>query len=193
MGKHAKVGADGKLLVACIPDGMGGEPAGPVQWADVQGKPAAYPPEAHVHPGGASYGKSLVFHPPYQAASAAASNLAANAVNAVGDPNYRQVHDLRGMTKARLQGRIGGTVNAATRLRIQYHLGGNPAVLTGDAGWTTLCESAGSHVAGTMFYSAELSIPAPAQVNNVLLRAVLFSGDGAADPTITTAILCVYP
>lgn len=130
---------------------------------------------------------------PMMAASAVATNLAANAVNAVSDPNLRQMVDLRGLTKVRIQGRIGGTLVAATKIRIQYHTGGNVAVATGDAGWTTLADSAGSHAAGTMFYSAEIAVPAGAQINNCLIRAVLFSGDGAADPTITACLLNFYP
>ncbi len=137
-------------------------------------------------------GKTIVFHPPYQAASAVATNLALNAFNAVSDPNYRQIHDLRGMTKVRIQGRIGGALTAATKLRFQYHLGGNPAVVTGDAGWATLADSAGSHTLNAIFYDAEMEIPAAAQVNNCLLRVGLFSGNGVADPTITCALVNVY-
>lgn len=147
---------------------------------------------ASISGGSGLTGKTIVFHPPYQAASAAATNLALNAFNAVSDPNYRQFHDLRGMTKVRIQGRIGGALTAVTKLRFQYHLGGNPAVATGDAGWTTLADSAGIHTVNVMFYSAELSIPVAAQANNVLLRVGLHSGDGVADPTITTALLNVY-
>lgn len=139
------------------------------------------------------YGVQVVLHPPYLAASAAATNLAANTFSAVGDPNYRQMVDLRGMTKLRVQGRIGGSLVAATRLRVQYHVGGDPAVATGDAGWQTLGDTAGPHVLNGMFYSAELTVPAGAQVNNCLVRVGLFGGDGAADPTITAAILNFYP
>ena len=143
-------------------------------------------------PAGPVAGKTLSFVAPNDTASAAATNLAANTFSAVSDPNYRQFHDLRGLTKVRIQGRFGGTVVAATRLRFQYHLGGNPAIATGDAGWVTFAESAGSHTLNTMFYSAELSIPVAAQANNVLLRVGIFGGDGVADPTITCAILNVY-
>lgn len=137
-------------------------------------------------------GKSIDLQPPFAAASAAASNLAANTFNAVSDPNFRQMHDLRGLTKVRIQGRLGGAVVAATKLRFQYHLGGNPAVVTGDAGWVTFADSAGSHTVNVMFYSAEITIPAGARVNDVLLRVGIFGGDGAADPTITCAILNCY-
>ncbi len=142
--------------------------------------------------GSTAGGKSILLLAPNAAASAVGTNLALNAFNAVSDPSFRQFHDLRGMTKARIQGRIGGTLTAVTKLRFQYHLGVNPAVVTGDAGWTTLAESAGVHTVNVMFYSAEISIPAGAQINNVLLRVGLFSGDGIADPTVTCAILNVY-
>lgn len=138
-------------------------------------------------------GGSRVLHHPLMAASAAATNLAASTFSAVSDPSLRQMTDLRGLTKVRIQGRIGGSLVAATRLRVQYHTGGNPAVATGDAGWTTLAESAGSHTLSTMFYSAEIAVPAGAQVNDVLIRVGLFGGDGVADPTITCCILNFYP
>lgn len=150
----------------------------------------------HTHEGGGSgltaAGGPVVLHHPHMAASAVATNLALNAFNAVSDPNFRQMCDLRGFTKVRIQGRIGGALVAATKIRIQYHLGGNPAVVTGDAGWTTLADSAGSHTVNVMFYSAEIAVPAGAQVNDVLIRCGLFSGNGTADPTITTCIMNFY-
>lgn len=156
-------------------------------------------PLPHTHPAseiiglpaGSGGGKTLALHPPYQAASAAATNLAAGAFNAVGDPNYRWMTDLRGLGKLQIQGRIGGSLVAATKLKIQYHLGG-PAVATGDAGWLTLADSAGSHAVNVMFQSAEIVVPAAAQVNNVLLRVGLFDGNGTADPTLSCAILNFY-
>lgn len=89
-------------------------------------------------------------------------------------------------------GRIGGSLVAATKLRVQYHTGGNPAVASGDAGWTTLAETAGSHTLNTMFYSAEIAIPAGAQINDCLVRVGLLGGDGVADPTITACTLNCY-
>jgi hypothetical protein len=142
---------------------------------------------------GTIYGVQVVLHHPHMAASAAATNLAANTFNAVSDPAFRQFVDLRGMTKIRIQGRFGGAVVAATRLRIQYHTGGNPAVVTGDAGWTTLAESAGSHTVNVLFYSAEIAIPAGAQINDCLIRCGIFGGDSAADPTLSCCILNCYP
>lgn len=165
---------------------------------------ADYAPLVHTHPeyalavhshpltGGAS-GRTIDFHPPFAAASAAATNNVTTAVTAVADPNYRRFEDLRGLTKCRLLGRFGGTVHTSTKLRIQYHTGGNPAIATGDAGWATLCESAGSHAVGTMFYSAEVPVPLAAQINHCLLRAVIAGGDGLADPTLTCCLLNVYP
>jgi len=129
---------------------------------------------------------------PGDAASAAATNLALNTVNAVSDPNYRRLLDLRSLTKLKIMGRFGGTVVAATKMRIQYHTSGNPAIATGDAGWTTLADSAGSHTVGTLFYTAELAVPAGAQINDCQIRAVIFSGDGAADPTLTACVCNFY-
>lgn len=126
------------------------------------------------------------------AASAVATNNGAAAFTAVSDPAFRTMRDLRGLTKVRIMGRLGGTVAAGTRVRVQYHTGGNPAVLSNDAGWATLADSAGSHVAGAAFYSAEIAVPAGAQVNNVLIRVGIFGGDGAADPTLTCCILNFY-
>lgn len=137
-------------------------------------------------------GKTITLLAPNGSASAAATNLAANTFNAVSDPNYRQMHDLRGMTSVRIQGRIGGSLVAATKLRVQYHTSADPAIATGDAGWTTFADSAGSHTLNVMFYSAEIAIPSGAKVNPVQLRVGLFSGDGVADPTITCACLNVY-
>lgn len=141
---------------------------------------------------GATGASTLDLLPVWGTASAAATNLAANTFNAVSDPNYRQMVDLRGKTKLKVMGRIGGALVAATKLRVQYHTAGNPAVATGDAGWTTLADTAGSHTLSTLFYSAELSVPAGAQINDCLVRVGLFSGDGAADPTITCCILNFY-
>lgn len=115
-----------------------------------------------------------------------------NAFNAVNDPNYRSMVDLRGRTKVRVVGRIGGALVAATKLRVQYHTGGNPAVASGDGGWTTLAETAGSHTLATLFYTAEIAVPAGAQINNCLIRVGLLSGDGAADPTMTACVLNFY-
>jgi hypothetical protein len=44
-----------------------------------------------------------------------------------------------------------------------------------------------------MFYTAEAAIPAAAQINDVLVRACIFSGDGTQDPTLTQAQINVYP
>ena len=129
---------------------------------------------------------------PNGAASAAATNLASNTFNAVSDPSYRWMVDLRGKTKVRIMGRIGAALVSATKLRVQYHTGGDPNVSSGDAGWTTLADTAGSHTVNVMFYSAEINVPAGAQINNCLIRVGLFSGDGAADPTITACVLNFY-
>ena len=150
----------------------------------------------HTHAGGggaSSVGGPVVLHHPFMAASAAATNLAANTWKDVSDPSFRQMCDLRGLTKVRIHGRIGGSLVAATKIRIQYHTGGDPAVSTSDGGWTELVTTAGSHSVNTMFYSAEIAVPAGAQVNNVLIRCGLFGGDGAKDPTVTCCVLNFYP
>jgi len=136
---------------------------------------------------------SVALHPPYQTASAVATNLAATTFSAVSDPNYRWMGNLLRLTKVRIQGRIGGSLVAATKLRIQYHTGVDPAVATGDGGWTELATTAGSHTVNVMFYSAEIAVPSGARINNCLIRVGLYDGDGAADPTITTCILNLYP
>lgn len=130
---------------------------------------------------------------PNGSASAAATNLAINVVNAVSDMNLRRVVDLRGLAKCKILGRIGGSLVSATKIRLQYHTGGNVAIASGDPGWTTLADTAGSHTLNTLFYSAELAVPAGAQIQMCLIRAVLFSGDGVADPTISCCIADFYP
>lgn len=136
---------------------------------------------------------TIALHPPYLAASAAATNLAATTFSAIDDPNYRWMGDLRNLTKLRIMGRIGGSLSTATKLRVQYHVGGDPAVATGDGGWTTLATTAGTHTLNTLFYSSELTIPSGARINDVLLRVGLYDGDGVADPTISACLLNVYP
>lgn len=117
--------------------------------------------------------------------SAAATNLAASTLNCVSDPSLRTIVNLSGTTKMRVMARFGGTVATTTTMRLQYHIGGDPAVATGDAGWTTLDTSAGTHTVGTWFYTAEMNLPAGAQISNVMIRACVFGGNGTADPTIT--------
>jgi hypothetical protein len=141
----------------------------------------------------AGYGREVVLKDLSTAASAAATNLALNTLNCVSDPNYRTITNLKGMTKIRLLGRFGGTLVNATTMRIQYSTSANPAIATGDASWATLATSAGTHTTGTYFYTAEFAIPAAAQINNVQLRACIFSGDSFADPTLTAAKLNIYP
>lgn len=136
--------------------------------------------------------KCIMLLPPYASATSAATNLAASTFNAVGDPAYRYIADFRNCTKLRIQGRFGGTLVTATRLRIQYHTASDPNISSADAGWAILADSAGSHTAGTMFYSSEIAIPAGAQKNDCLIRMGIFGGDGAADPTVTCCVLNAY-
>jgi hypothetical protein len=137
---------------------------------------------------------------PSDTVPAAATNLAANAFLAVSDPNLRVMACLRGSAAppsptlrwARLQGRIGGALATATKIRVQYHLGGDPGVATGDVGWKTLLDSAGTHTLSTMFVTAPVAIPDEAKIPNLILRAGLFGGTGAVSPTLTCAILNLY-
>lgn len=126
------------------------------------------------------------------AASAAATNLALNTWNAVSDPNFRAMMDLRSCTKVRMMARIGGATAPATTVRIQYHIGGDPAVSSADAGWTELLTSAGNHTVNVAFYTAEFNVPTEAQIQNCLIRAGLYSGNGTADPTLTGCLLNFY-
>jgi hypothetical protein len=43
-----------------------------------------------------------------------------------------------------------------------------------------------------MFYTAELAVPAGAQINDCLVRVGIWSGNGTADPTITACLLNFY-
>lgn len=129
---------------------------------------------------------------PNDAASAAATNNALNVFAAVSDPALRRVLDLRGYSSGRLIGRLGGTVAAATKIRIQYHAGGDPNVSSADAGWTTVADTGGSHTSGQAFITPVITLSAGMLIENVLLRAGIFSGDGAADPTITVCTFNLY-
>lgn len=118
-------------------------------------------------------------------ASAAATNNPANTFVAVSDPSLRVAVDMRGIDFFRIQGRLGGTLVAQTAIRVQYHLGGNINVATGDAGWATLGDSAGSHTLSTVFESADITVPTAAKVQGCIIRMGIFGGDGVVDPTIT--------
>ncbi len=135
----------------------------------------------------------LILHHPMMSASAPATNLSANTIGAVSDPNLRQFADLREVTKCRIHGRLGGSVSTSTKVRLQYHLGDDITVPTNDNGWKTLADSSGNHSVNTIFRSAEVAVPLAAKVQNCLVRAVLFSGDGQADPTITSCIVDFIP
>lgn len=125
-------------------------------------------------------------------ATGAFSNLAASTVGAVGDPLYRTMVDLVGYTHVKMVGRITGSLAAATKIRIQYHTGGNLGVASADGGWTTLITSAGGHTLNVMFTTGELSVPSGAQITDCILRMVLFDGDGAADPSVSNCALFFY-
>lgn len=137
-------------------------------------------------------GLCVPLHPTQVSASAAATNNGASTFTAVGDPNSRRMVNLTGLTKVRIQGRFGGAVASGTRLRVQYHTSADPAIASADAGWTTLADSAGSHTVSVMFCSAEIAVPSGARINNCQIRAGIFGGDGAADPTMTCCVLNFY-
>lgn len=117
-------------------------------------------------------------------ATVAATNLAAGAFNAVSDPSLRAKADLRGVDTIKVLARIGGSLVAATKIRFQYHTNADPNIATGDAGWTTLGTSAGSHTLGALF-EFSITVPAGAKIADCTIRVGLFDGDGVADPTIT--------
>jgi hypothetical protein len=126
------------------------------------------------------------------AASSAATNLALDTWSAVDDPDYRVMVDLRGMAYARLLGRIGGSLVAASKIRVQYNPTSDPTIATGDGGWAELLTSAGSHTLDTAFLTAAVAVPSAARIFPCLIRVGLYSGDGAADPTISGAMLTFY-
>jgi len=135
---------------------------------------------------------NIVLLSPNGNASVAATNLATLTFNAVSDPNFRNIINLLLMTKVRILGRLGGSIVAANKIRIQYHTSSDPAISSADGGWTTLATTAGSHTLNTLFYTAELTVPAGARINPVQIRAGLYDGDGAADPTMTACSLVFY-
>ena len=168
-------------------------PEGPQGEQGPQGDPGPAGADSTVPgPAGSPHAKFVPLQAMNTPASAAATNNAVGVFTAVTDPNFRAVVDLRGYTKLRFQGRIGGAVVAAIKIRIQYHTSGNPNIVSGDAGWTTLADSAGTHGLNVPFYTAELAVPAGAQIEACVIRAGIFAGDGAADPTMTACILNFY-
>lgn len=132
----------------------------------------------------------ILLHP--MMTSAIASNLASNTFNAVSDPSLRQFANLGNYTQVRMQGRIGNSLVAATSILIQYHLSDDINVATNDAGWQTLITSSGGHTLNQMFYSDRILLPEELKVDNVIIRAGMYSGNGAADPRITCCILNFY-
>lgn len=121
--------------------------------------------------------------------SAVATNLAASTFNAVSDPYLRRMVDLRHSTKMRIMGDFKGSVATATKMRIQYHTGGNWLVSSGDGGWATLGDSAGSHTIQTPWVSSEITIPTAARIKDCVIRCGIYDGNGTADPLISTCFL----
>lgn len=121
--------------------------------------------------------------------STAATDLAAGVFNAVGDQNYRNMADVRNYTSVQLWARLAGTVATATKVRVQYHTGGSPAISGADGGWTDLITSAGSHTTGVTFVTSAITLPVGARISNLLLRPGIYDGDGVADPVLQKAVL----
>lgn len=142
-------------------------------------------------PGGATGGGTVLVHTNSTPSVAATLNTL-NAFAAVGDPVFRQIVDLRNATKVRMLGSIASALVAETAIQVQYHIGGDPSVLSADAGWATLITSAGSHALNALFYSAEATVPAEARINHCLIRCGVFSGNGLVSPTITCCALNFY-
>lgn len=145
-----------------------------------------------THIPGSGTGGSVVLLHPNMIPSLPATLNALNTFAAVSDPYLRQMVDLRNATKVRVMAAIGDALVAASAVRIQFHTGGDPAVVSGDAGWTELVTTAGSHLLATMFYAAEAAVPSGARINHCLVRAGLFSGNGLVSPTLTACILNFY-
>lgn len=162
------------LKTISIVNGMG--PAGPEGPQGVPGSGAVA--SAHV-----------VLQSLQMSASAAATNNGASTFTAVGDPNFRQViFTTAAISTVFLQGRLGGTVAAGTKLRVQYAPTTDMNLGTSDSAWATLIDSAGSHTANVSFLSTA-AVPGGAIGATCLLRCGIYGGDGAADPTITACIL----
>lgn len=145
-----------------------------------------------VHIAGGATGGSVNLLHPYMLPSAPATLNPVGVFAAVSDPYLRTMADLRNATKVRMMGEVGDAIIAVTAIRVQYHLGGDPAVASADAGWTELLTSAGSHVLAVPFYTAEISVPSAARVNNLLIRCGIWSGNSLTSPTIQACVLNFY-
>ena len=91
-----------------------------------------------------------------------------------------------------MQGRLSGSVVAATKLRVQYIITNDMNISTSDAGWTTLIESAGGHTINQSFLTGPVAIPAGAKYDNCILRCGIYGGNAVAAPTITLCIFDFY-
>lgn len=166
-------------------------PQGPIGLTGATGATGATGPQGPAGTSGA-ISSTIALQTLRDSASSAASNNAASNFNAVSDPNFRVLTSLYGLNYVTLQGRLGGTLAAVTKLRVQYAVTSDPNLSTSSGLWTTLLDSAGGHASGTMFGSSVFNVPAPAKVNSVLLRCGIYDGDGVQDPTITACILNFY-
>lgn len=165
-------------------------PVGPQGATGATGATGAQGPQGI--PGSGTTKKLVTLQSLRDSASAAATNNGATAFTAVSDPNFRILCGLEDLNYVYMQGRFGGSVVAATKLRVQYNITNDMNISTSDAGWTTLIESAGSHTVSQSFMTAVGNIPAGAKHPNCLLRCGVYGGDGIADPTITLCILNFY-
>jgi hypothetical protein len=134
-------------------------------------------------------GFSYPLYPLYLVQSAAAVNNGPTTFTPIADPGYRAFVNLRGITKVRFIGRLGGTLHASTVMRIQYNTSSDPTILTG---WATLADSPGGHTSGLEFDSGEINVPSGAQILNCQLRLGIYGGNSAADPTLYGCVLNFY-
>lgn len=146
---------------------------------------------ADGYPGQSVSTSNLVFQSLQSAASSPASNNGASTFTPVNDPNYRFT-TYAAFNRCYMQGRIGGSLVAATKIRIQYVLTSDPNIATGSGSWATLMESAGSHTLNTSFLTADMNVPALAGGAHCLLRCGIYGGDGVADPTISLCVLTFF-
>lgn len=130
---------------------------------------------------------SVVLHHPKMDPTAPAAGLGSGVWEAVDDPDLRQVVDLRGCDSVKIHGRLSGTICNDNKIRVQYNVSDVAADTAGK--WHTLATSRGQHTLDEMFWTSGRSVPDDAQIENCILRAGIYDGDGVADPQISCCIL----
>lgn len=165
---------------------LGGGAGGPAAWAEITGKPATFPPDAHDHDsryyteaevdallagaGGGTLPTPVVV--PLIGLTLTLTNMAA-ADGEVANL-YRTKVDLTDATECRLVVRVGVQGSANADLRVQYS--------TNESAWSNLTPEAAINAVGTVV-TAWAAVPAGAR-GDVFLRVMGKEGDGAADPQI---------